>query len=759
MPVTRRTFNQRHRSAAGTRNHLSSSFGVPYEPTTPYESDPQNAVDPGGGTVDEGNIIPGGLNGDAVLTPGTVSLTPFADTIRPIALVDALPTLPDFLYPPGAFVYKTNDTPPRLYKNVADAWVAAIGPNDIQANSITAGQIAAGTLTATEIATGTLTADKMMVGQTATRNLLTNGGFRRGTEGWLLDGVGPVPGLLLTMYSESDSQWTLRDGDVDGWDGTGAPYGSTAFMYGTNTASTFYPATYQFVPVIGGEWYSLSGFLGTHRLTAARLEVFWYDDAGSDLGGTGYFSALDMAKQGGAWISGWNEVTGTLQAPTNATKAKFKIVAQTPNTSGTDWYLFMDRMWFGLGKYPQRYDANEVSNLSNADGNVTIGSDGITIRNGKLTLQDEYGLTVMRASGFAGSWGQFVATSLYNSSFASGSTGALADGTSGLPYWTVSRTGSPTITRSADATYPSGYRLRVAFSAINDSVEVLSAPVPVVPGMPYGFGFVGGYNKVGDSEQLDIDLSVYWLNSSLAAVGSPTTFGGAITPGFGAGTAGTLGATTSGTGSLTATAPVTAAYMQVRLRAKETLAHNAGNYLDLGAAMAQLVPLALDGAGMYTVESLGATATIDADQLVAYSLLNVGDVDITTPGSGSLLVSGYLRASGGLATLSKAGTISDTDFAVTPVNGALGVDITNHRIYFREGGSWHYVVRTAGFEVPAHERVCPALGCGQPLLPDDAMVGKGDREREDGALHGLWVHLRCADRPLDRQVADKYESI
>lgn len=78
----------------------------------------------------------------------------FAASIRPVILVETNPTLPDVLYPEGSFIYNTTDSPPRLYKNVADAWVAAIGPDDIQANSITAGQIAAGAVSTSELAVG-----------------------------------------------------------------------------------------------------------------------------------------------------------------------------------------------------------------------------------------------------------------------------------------------------------------------------------------------------------------------------------------------------------------------------------------------------------------------------------------------------------------------------------------------------------------------------------------------------------------------------
>lgn len=93
--------------------------------------------------------------GPGQIMPGTIASASFAQSIRPVILVTGtLPTLPDPGYPVDTFVYKTDDSPPRLYKNQADVWVAAIGPDDIQANSITAGQIAAGAVSTDELAVG-----------------------------------------------------------------------------------------------------------------------------------------------------------------------------------------------------------------------------------------------------------------------------------------------------------------------------------------------------------------------------------------------------------------------------------------------------------------------------------------------------------------------------------------------------------------------------------------------------------------------------
>ena len=106
-----------------------------------------------------------------IIIDGTIDITPFASTIRPVAIVATLPSLPDTDYPVGACAVLTTDG--KLYRNVADVWTAAVPTSDltgyiagdqITANSITAGQIAAGAVAASEIAAGAVTAAKIAAG-------------------------------------------------------------------------------------------------------------------------------------------------------------------------------------------------------------------------------------------------------------------------------------------------------------------------------------------------------------------------------------------------------------------------------------------------------------------------------------------------------------------------------------------------------------------------------------------------------------------
>ena len=96
------------------------------------------------------------------------------------------------------------------------------------------------------------------------------------------------------------------------------------------------------------------------------------------------------------------------------------------------------------------------------------------------------------------------------------------------------------------------------------------------------------------------------------------------------------------------------------------------------------------------------------------------------------LINGTLN---GVATYVKAGTISDADFS-SPVDGLLGFDSTNGRLYVRNDGAWNYIAQTAGFQIPSFES--GGLSVGDPLLPYVESI------MADGAVHGLYKKLDLA---------------
>ena len=103
---------------------------------------------------------------------------------------------------------------------------------------------------------------------------------------------------------------------------------------------------------------------------------------------------------------------------------------------------------------------------------------------------------------------------------------------------------------------------------------------------------------------------------------------------------------------------------------------------------------------------------------------------------------------GGLASFIKAGTVSDVDFTDAAVDGLLAFDSTNHRLYFREGGTWSYINRTGGFQIPDYEVGNMVVG--------DYLVPYVDSTMSDGAVHGLYRRFTDAKNEL---LSDIYGAI
>lgn len=448
------------------------------------------------------------------------------------------------------------------------------------ANAVVAGKIAADAVTSSTIAAGAVTAGKLQVGLLPARNLLGNGGFREGVTDWIF-AAGGAPGAVSGLWTVTATDWTLADGDVDNWTPTGNR-GSTGYMSGTNTASQFFPQLYQDVPVVGNEYYSFSGLFGVHRLNGAYCEVEWFTAAGGSLGTvTSAVVSSPSAGTGGPEVSGWNYLTidGT-QAPATARYARVKLVARTPNTSGTDWYLFLDQMWFGVGRAAQKYQPADAYGVRNSTGKVVIDPTGITIEDGALTLKDAYGSTVMTASGFAGTWSEFVAQGLYNGLFSVGSTGAITFGsTTQLPYWVASNvtfTGG-SLDRSADASWPGGFRLRAKWTTQNSKAQIQSDDVPVIGGQIYRVSTMWGWNIAAATDSFALQMEIGWVDAAGGLI-STSVIALAQKSGIGSATKQVLE-------SWPATAPANAKKARVRVQWRDfsASAPNAANYMDVGS--------------------------------------------------------------------------------------------------------------------------------------------------------------------------------
>lgn len=139
-----------------------------------------------------------GATSSGIGSGAVATLSQFASSIRPVAIVSSLPALPDSTYPQGATVVLTTDN--KLYRSTGTAWTTTTPTTDltgtvtntqiaddsistpklqanvvtaakIAANTITAGQIAANTITASQIAADTLTAGQIAAGAIASSEL------------------------------------------------------------------------------------------------------------------------------------------------------------------------------------------------------------------------------------------------------------------------------------------------------------------------------------------------------------------------------------------------------------------------------------------------------------------------------------------------------------------------------------------------------------------------------------------------------------
>lgn len=220
----------------------------------------------------------------------------------------------------------------------------------------------------------------------------------------------------------------------------------------------------------------------------------------------------------------------------------------------------------------------EVANETGLTPGVFIDSTGILIRSGKLTLQDEYGITTMAASGFSGTWAEFIATGLYNGLFRSGINGTLPAGrNANLPYWTVSDvTGSPVATYDA-----TNDRVVVTFAALNNKKKLVSDPIFAHEFADYEYGAL--INIARSAGTVTAEAYVEWLDEALSVVATSTPV--------------TLASVASTTNFLLATADnantTGVVYGRLVLTAEETGTHNAGNSVTFRRTRLRLVPSTL----------------------------------------------------------------------------------------------------------------------------------------------------------------------
>ena len=233
----------------------------------------------------------------------------------------------------------------------------------LDANAVTAAKIAAGTITATELAANAITTRELAVGGAGTGNLIVNGSFE--------DGEGTAHTAFQTASDDLDGWSLLNNAKVQFVASAVARTGSYVCSLASNDGTTSLPSLYQYVPVIAGKTYRLSGFLNKSVSGGVqfRLRANTYDKDKA-------LVTANVISLGNSTSSTQTLYSGTYTVPTD----------------GTVSYLFVEILYVGTPTTSERIVAEDVilqsADLTTANGSVVIDSSGVTITNGALTVNN-----------------------------------------------------------------------------------------------------------------------------------------------------------------------------------------------------------------------------------------------------------------------------------------------------------------------------------------------------------------------------------
>ena len=332
---------------------------------------------------------------------------------------------------------------------------------------------------------------------------------------------------------------------------------------------------------------------------------------------------------GGGWVDYVGFVKGT--AGTGSSSAKPDSASPGVMHSNTRFIRPIVIVNYTGGTGVAEIDFVSIVRIDNtgvfgAEGNVIIDSSGITIYNGMMTLRDEFGASSLIASGFSGSWEEFFALGLYNGAFTAGSAGTLAAGrTSGLPYWTVTKTdvsGTAVFTRTADTGWPGGSYIRFVPGGNTDKLKLVSDKVGVIGFQSYAIGLV----MSGDSAFVTVmqwTLKVNWYRADGTTLISTTTvstdsigLSGSVT------TLQTFLYPDNPSGE-NVVAPANARFATVEIEMQEIGSHQSGSELRLGLLSFREDPLGEEATGKRNVQlGLATINSLDVVNSVSASRFN-----------------------------------------------------------------------------------------------------------------------------------------
>lgn len=258
---------------------------------------------------------------------------------------------------------------------------------------------------------------------------------------------------------------------------------------------------------------------------------------------------------------------------------------------------------------------------------VTITPSGIVIENGAIVLKDQFGATAMLASGFSGSWMDFIATGLYNGAFRAGTAGSVANGrTSALPYWTVADANAGgTLTFLNPG-------IKFTWGATSDEKTVQSDAVPILPGQSYEVAVAYEVNRAAGTITLGVETEIFeetlTFSTTLLQIDAAHT------------------ATRSFfVKKFRFTAGDSDFFVKIKLKGKETTAHSASNSLTVHSV--RLTPVSGPGTDVLVITTAASPFTFDKTNFDG----NLSEVEVWSVGGGG--AGGSCQATGG--TESSAG--------------------------------------------------------------------------------------------------------
>lgn len=491
---------QRHARGIGSGSgiavrstHVSSgvNFAAPSVPLygSQMDTEPVTVQDIGQGSVTDGAIVFGGLNGSTALAAGTLDITPFASSIRPVAIVAVLPTLPDALYPLDSYVVLS--TTHRLYKNVGGAWVLGVDGADIVTDSITAGQIAAGAISTSELSAGAVTTSKLNVTDGFGINLVPNGSFQRD--------------LVLGPYTSGPGTYVrAAEGISDTF---------CAELQAVGPSVTYRRSTAEF-PLIPGS--TISASLSTRNFSAGSpTSQAWVlaRKVGTASGSFDYAYLIYSAivADGGPFVR-YTLAGQVIASDAVAAVVGFGMVTNAGVGAGYTSQVRYEDIQVEYGGAATAYRPSTMG------GNVVIDSSGIEVNNGNVIIRDQYGALAMNGAGFGESWEDFLSTGLYNGAFLR----SVAGSPGSSDYWTITGVGAyQALSVVAEANAPGGFKIRYSATATHSSANyarLFSGFSPVTG--PAWYVLSSYWNATTAGAGVSVNAAINWYTAGLVYISS-----------------------------------------------------------------------------------------------------------------------------------------------------------------------------------------------------------------------------------------------